>query len=80
MEFDSHDDPRHAMNWPAKKKIMISAILIFDSLAATFASSVFSPASPYIEKTFGLGREVVTLVSRKRELFPIAPTLRLCQG
>lgn len=61
VEFSGHDDPRHAMNWPTKKKLYISAILIFDSLAATFASSVFSPASTAVGETFQLGREVVTL-------------------
>lgn len=48
VEFDGHEDPRHAQNWPTKKKLIISAIMIFDSLAATFASSIFSPAASYV--------------------------------
>ncbi|KAF7190142.1 putative transporter C36.02c [Pseudocercospora fuligena] len=63
VEFDGHDDPRHAMNWPTKKKMIITAILIFDSLAATFASSIFSPAAMYVEREFHKGREVVTLAT-----------------
>lgn len=61
VEFDGHDDPRHAMNWPTNKKLYVSAILIFDSLAATFASSVFSPAATFVEEEFGKSREVVVL-------------------
>lgn len=61
VEFDDYQDPRHAMNWPTNKKLYISAILIFDSLAATFASSVFSPASTFVEEEFGKGHEVVVL-------------------
>lgn len=30
-------------------------------MCSTFASSVFSSASPYIEKEFGVGRQVVVL-------------------
>lgn len=51
------------MNWPTKKKIYISSILIFDSLAATFASAIFSPAATYVEQEFSKGREVVTLAT-----------------
>ncbi|KAI5370717.1 Putative major facilitator superfamily, MFS transporter superfamily [Septoria linicola] len=63
VEFDGHEDPRHAMNWPTKKKIYISSILIFDALAATFASAIFSPAATYVQQEFSKGREVVTLAT-----------------
>ncbi|EMC93255.1 hypothetical protein BAUCODRAFT_568109 [Baudoinia panamericana UAMH 10762] len=61
VEFDGHEDPRHAQNWPLKTKLIIAGILILDALAATFASSVFSPAMTYIEEHFRVGREVATL-------------------
>lgn len=61
VEFSGHDDPRHAQNFTMKKKIIISCILVFDSLAATFASSIFSPATDAVGKEFHVGREVVTL-------------------
>jgi len=35
--------------------------MIFDALAATFASSVFSPASTAVGDHFGVGREVTVL-------------------
>lgn len=44
-----------------KKKLLVSAILTFDSLAATFASSIFSPAMTAVGQEFGVGREVTTL-------------------
>ncbi|KAF2769530.1 MFS multidrug transporter [Teratosphaeria nubilosa] len=61
VEFDGHNDPAHAQNWPMKTKLSIASILILDSLAATFASSVFSPASTAVGAHFAIGREVVTL-------------------
>lgn len=61
VEFDGHDDPRHAMNFPMKTKILIAVILVYDSLAATFASSIFSAATEAVGEHFHVGREVVTL-------------------
>lgn len=63
VEFDGHDDPLHAQNWPLKTKVLITAILIFDSLAATFASSIVSPAATYVQQEFNQGREAVTLAT-----------------
>lgn len=51
VEFDGHEDSRHAQNWPLKKKMIISAVLIFDALAATFASSILSAANSYVSET-----------------------------
>lgn len=61
VEFSGHDDPRHAVNFTAKKKLIIFSILVFDSLTATFASSIFSAATLAVEAKFDVGREVVTL-------------------
>jgi DHA1 family multidrug resistance protein-like MFS transporter len=61
VEFDGHDDPRHAQNWTLKKKIGISLILVLDSLAATLASSVFSPGGPAIGQHFHVGKETTVL-------------------
>ena len=79
VEFDGHDDPTHAQNWPMKKKsvnqpppskiaeltitirLLISGIAIWSSLAATFGSSIFSAASPGVEREYHVGIEVATL-------------------
>ena len=61
VEFDGHEDPLHAQNWPVKTKTIIAIILIFDSLTATFTSSVFSNAATPVGKEFHVGREVTTL-------------------
>ncbi|CAK3997345.1 related to fluconazole resistance [Lecanosticta acicola] len=63
VEFEGHEDPRHAQNWPLKKKLIISVVMIFDSLSATFASSIFSPAQTYVGNEFHIGREVTTLTT-----------------
>jgi MFS transporter, DHA1 family, multidrug resistance protein len=61
VEFSGFDDPRHAQNFAFKKKLIISVVLVFDSLAATFASSIFSAATVAVGDEFNVGREVVTL-------------------
>ncbi|KAK5105807.1 hypothetical protein LTR62_002130 [Meristemomyces frigidus] len=61
VEFDGHDDPMHAQNWPLKKKLAIAGILILDAFGATFASSIFSSASGAVATDFHLSQEVATL-------------------
>ena len=61
VEFSGFDDPRHAQNFAIKKKLIIASVLVFDSLAATFASSVFSAGSQAVGEEYHVGREVVTL-------------------
>jgi DHA1 family multidrug resistance protein-like MFS transporter len=61
VEFGGHDDPRHAQNFKFSKKLTIASILVFYSLAATFASSIFSAATEAIVEEFHVGIEVVTL-------------------
>jgi DHA1 family multidrug resistance protein-like MFS transporter len=61
VEFDGVDDPLHAQNWPMKKKLGIGAILAFDALAATMASSIFSAAIRPVSQEFGVIPEVGTL-------------------
>jgi DHA1 family multidrug resistance protein-like MFS transporter len=61
VEFDGVDDPMHAQNWPMKKKLGIGAILAFDALAATMASSIFSAAIRPVSQEFGVIAEVGTL-------------------
>ena len=61
VEFDGFDDPRHAQNWPMRRKLIMGAILAFDALAATMGSSIFSAGIPGVVRTFHIGEEVGTL-------------------
>jgi DHA1 family multidrug resistance protein-like MFS transporter len=61
VEFDGHDDPLHAQNWPMKKKLTMGVILAFDALSASMGSSIFSSAGGYVASEFGVGTEVGTL-------------------
>ena len=63
VEFDGHEDPTHPQNWPTKKKLLIAAILAFDSLAATFGSSVFSSATLVVARQYHVSQEVGTLAT-----------------
>lgn len=61
VEFDGFDDPRHAQNWPLRKKLLIGVILAYDALAATMGSSIFSSGISGVVSTFHVGEEVGTL-------------------
>ena len=61
VEFNGFDDPRHAQNWPMKKRILISLILVYDALAATIGSSIWSSAIVQVTTTYHVGLEVGTL-------------------
>jgi DHA1 family multidrug resistance protein-like MFS transporter len=61
VEFDGHDDPLHAMNWPLRKKLATAGMLGFTTLTAAFGSSIFSAATGAIQQHFGVGSVVATL-------------------
>ena len=61
VEFSGHDDPTHPQNWTTKRKMIIFTLLVFNSLTATFASAVFSPAGTTVGTRFGVNQPTVTL-------------------
>lgn len=61
VEFMGVDDPLHAQNWPMKKKLGIAALMAYLSLAVAMGSSIFSPATSYVAREFGVINEVATL-------------------
>jgi DHA1 family multidrug resistance protein-like MFS transporter len=63
VEFDGHDDPLHAQNWPLKKKLRIGSVVAYFSLSATVGSSIFSNATSVIARNYGVSNEVGTLAT-----------------
>ncbi|KAF2632160.1 major facilitator superfamily [Macroventuria anomochaeta] len=63
VEFDGHDDPLHAQNWPLKKKLVTAAMLGFTTLTAAFGSSIISSATGAIAQIYGVGSVVATLAT-----------------
>jgi len=63
VEFDGHDDPLHAQNWPRKKKLRVAAPVAWFSLCATIGSSIFSAATTVIDTDYHVGQEVGTLAT-----------------
>ncbi len=61
VEFEGVDDPRHAQNWPMRRKLLMGAVLAYDALTATMGSSIFSAATRGVVETFHVGQEVATL-------------------
>lgn len=61
VEFDGHDDPLHAQNWPMKKKIATCMMLGFTTLTAAFGSAIFSAATMTIMRKYHVGSVVATL-------------------
>ncbi|KAI0970775.1 polyamine transporter 1 [Xylaria arbuscula] len=61
VEFEGPDDPYHPQNWPLKKKLVTAAILGYTTITSAFTSSIFSAATPYVAKEFGVSAEVGVL-------------------
>ncbi|KAI5453965.1 hypothetical protein NCC49_004960 [Naganishia albida] len=61
VTFDSIDDPANPKNWSYTRKVLITMLFGTTTMCSTFASSVFSSASPYISEQFGVGRQVTVL-------------------
>jgi DHA1 family multidrug resistance protein-like MFS transporter len=61
VEFDGVDDPLHAQNWPAKKKLFTSCMLGYTTFTAAFGSSIFSAATREVAGHFHVSTEVGVL-------------------
>lgn len=59
--WDGDDDPDKPLNWPARKRWLITVTLGFVTLCITFASSVFSTGTVAVAKQFNVSTEVTTL-------------------
>ncbi|GME73346.1 unnamed protein product [Ambrosiozyma monospora] len=61
VAFDGENDPIHPHNWPMKQKVMICALLGYDTFCIAFGSSIFSACVPAISEIFGVANVVATL-------------------
>ncbi|EED18004.1 conserved hypothetical protein [Talaromyces stipitatus ATCC 10500] len=61
VDFDGPDDPYRPMNWSFKKKALTTVLYGMTTMGATWASSVYSPAIPGIQKEFDIGEVTATL-------------------
>jgi DHA1 family multidrug resistance protein-like MFS transporter len=76
VEFDGPKDPRHAQNWPMRKKCLTAAMLGYTTMTSAFTSSVFSSATTVVSGIYGVGPEVGLLGTTFYVLgFAFGPTL-----
>jgi hypothetical protein len=61
VEFDGLDDPYHPLNWPFRKKVVTTMLYGLTTMGATWASSVYSPATSQISAQYHVGTEVSVL-------------------
>lgn len=61
ITWDGPDDPDNPMNWPKKKKWIITVVLGLMTFVVTFASSVFSTATVEVAELYGVSEEVGVL-------------------
>ncbi len=61
ITFDSKSDPANPKNFPYREKMRITMLYGLCTMCSTFASSVFSSASKYIQNEFGISQEVAIL-------------------
>lgn len=61
VEITSDDDPAEAKNWPFRRKMTAVMVLCFDTLVASWGSSVYSAAVGPVSELFGVSRVVSIL-------------------
>ncbi|MCJ1392627.1 Citrinin biosynthesis cluster MFS transporter mrr1 [Xylographa bjoerkii] len=61
VTWDGPDDPGNPMNWPLRKKILVTLAFSMTTFVITFSSSVFSTATQVTAIEFGVSEEVMTL-------------------
>ncbi|KAL7424095.1 hypothetical protein Q5752_001680 [Cryptotrichosporon argae] len=61
VTWDSADDPTNPQNWARRRKIRVTLLYGINTMCATFASSIFSAASTFVAKAFGISSEVSIL-------------------
>lgn len=61
VTFDSKDDPQNPKNWSYNRKVLTTFLYGSTTMCSTFASSVFSPALPYVATQYGISSEVAVL-------------------
>jgi DHA1 family multidrug resistance protein-like MFS transporter len=61
VELTSDNDPANAQSWSFARKMQSSFVLSFDTLVASWGSSVFSAAVESVASEFGISRTVALL-------------------
>lgn len=61
VDLIDEDDPANAKSWPFKRKMIACAILGFDTLVASWGSSVYSAAVQPVSAEFHVGSVVAIL-------------------
>lgn len=61
VELTSDDDPASAKNWKFSRKMRTALVLGFDTLVASWGSSVYSAATTPVAAEFGVSTVVATL-------------------
>jgi DHA1 family multidrug resistance protein-like MFS transporter len=61
VELTGDNDPANAKSWPFKRKLRTAIVLGFDTLVASWGSSVYSSAVEPVSMIFGVSRVVAIL-------------------
>ena len=61
VELTSDDDPANAKTWKFSRKMIAASVLGFDTLVASWGSSVYSAAVAPVAAEFGVGTVVALL-------------------
>lgn len=61
VSFEGIDDPLHPHNWPMKRKLIICAVLGFNTAVVAFGSSIYSPVISEISKKYNVSTIVGSL-------------------
>ncbi|ORX98827.1 major facilitator superfamily domain-containing protein [Clohesyomyces aquaticus] len=61
VDFDGPDDPLNPLNWPFRKKIVVTFLYSLCTLGSTWASTIYSSGVVQVQRQFNVGNEVALL-------------------
>lgn len=57
VDFEGPDDPYNPLNWPTKKKIIVTMLYSFLTMGATWASTAYNSGIGQVRKHFDVNTE-----------------------
>ncbi|WVF66242.1 hypothetical protein IAT40_000982 [Kwoniella sp. CBS 6097] len=61
VDWEGPDDPENPQNWPHRMKVRVTLLYGMTTACATFSSSIFSAASQFVARDYGISTEVSIL-------------------
>ena len=61
IEFDGPEDPYMPLNWPFRKKVIVTLLYSLCTMCTTWASTIYNSGLSQVEEQFHISQEVALL-------------------